>query len=151
MDYITSKTHSITLNRDNRVLQITEAGYLNMIIPTRTDTGTTLTLIETTDSFNMRRSLTLHYNNNPICFEKPIKNTNVKLDISKYANLPYVFEKEQFDMKTIAIVNHRFAEFALDDYMGNEPGPIKWWNLDTKDSTIKTPKENQWFTINIID
>ena len=150
MEYITSKTHSITLNRGNRVLQITEDGYLNMIVPTRTNLGTTLTLIETTDSFNMRRSLTLHYNNNPMCFEKPEQNTNVKLDLSKYANLPYVYEKEQFSMKTIAIVNHRFAEFALDDYMGNEPGPIKWWNLDTKDSTIKTPKENQWFTINIV-
>ena len=137
MDYITSKTHFITLNRGNRVLQITEDGYLNMIVPTRTVPGTTLTLIETTDSFNMRRSLTLHYNNNPICFEKSIKNTNVKLDISKYANLPYVFEKEQFDMKTIAIVNHRFAEFALDDYMGNEPGPIKWWSLDTVDNSKK--------------
>tara|TARA_B100001175_G_C19100546_1_gene444900 strand:- start:38 stop:520 length:483 start_codon:yes stop_codon:yes gene_type:complete len=147
-----TKRHKITLHNDNRVLQITDEGLLQMVV----DNGHNATQIELQESINpdcMRRSLSLYYNNTKITFNTPHKNEDVQIYISSndcsndysYCS-PYIIEKK---INNIAILNNSFASFALDDYNRNEnlPGPIKWWHLNTTINGLKTPKPNQLFTI----
>jgi hypothetical protein len=140
-----SKEYNISLHRDTRVLVISEDGMMRMETSDGKN-GTKFKMIEYVDSLNMRRSLTLNYKDKPVLFELAKNDTDVRIANSN-GTQPYIVEKESFKMDCIAIVNHRFASFALDDYMGNEPGPIKWWELYTDKNDNKNPRPNQWFTI----
>ena len=101
----------------------------------------------------MRRSLSLSYNNIPISFNYPIKNTDVKIISTENTNeesiKPYIIEKNYDNKIHFAILDNTFASFALDDYnrTNSSNGSIKWWDLDSINNNKKTPKPNQLFTV----
>ena len=83
----TTTEYQVTLNRGDRVLEITDLGYLRMITPTGVNNGTTLTLRRYVDVVNMRSSQTLYFNNKPIHFEPPVYGENVQVDTSDFSKL----------------------------------------------------------------
>ena len=152
-----TKRHKITLHSNNRVLQITNEGLLQMVV----DEGNNGTQIELQEYINpdcMRRSLSLYYNNTKITFNTPHKNENVQIYTSNDCSndysycSPYIIEKKINKINKIAIQNNSFASYALDDYNRNEnlPGPIKWWDLDTTNNGLKTPKPNQLWLVKFL-
>ena len=145
-----TKRYKITLHSDNRVLQITDEGLLQMVV----DNGHNGSQIELQEHINpdcMRRSLSLYYNDTKITFNKSCKNEAVQINISNDSSTysPYIIEKKINNLNNIAILNNSFASYALDDFNRNHeiPGPIKWWDLNTTTNGLKTPKPNQLFTI----
>ena len=152
--YSYTKRYKITLHSDNRVLQITDEGLLQMVV----DNGYNGSQIELQEHINpdcMRRSLSLYYNDTKITFNKSYKNENVQINISNDSSTysPYIIEKKINNLNNIAILNNSFALFALDDYNRTEkiPGPIKWWVLDTTNKGKKIPKSNQLFIVKYHD
>lgn len=148
----TIKQHNIILYYNNRVLQITEQGYLQMVTDEQHN-ATPLQLKEYINHDCMRRSLSLSYNNIPIAFNYPIKNTDVKIISTENTNeesiKPYIIEKNYDNKIHFAILDNTFASFALDDYnrTNSSNGSIKWWDLDSINNNKKTPKPNQLFTV----
>lgn len=149
-----TKLYKITLHSDNRVLQITDKGYLQMVVDNGHN-GSQIELQEYINSDCMRRSLSLYYNYTKITFNKSCKNEAVQINISNDSSTfsPYIIEKKINKLNNIAILNNSFASFALDDYNRTKkiPGPIKWWDLDTTNNGKKIPKPNQLFIVKYHD
>ena len=149
-----TKRHKITLHSDNRVLEITNQGLLQMIVDNGHN-GTQIELQEYINSSCMRRSLSLYYNDTKIIFNKPSKNEDVQINFSNNSSTysPYIIEKKIDSLNKIVILGNSFASYALDDFNRNyeKPGPIKWWDLDTTNNGKKKPKPNQLFTIKYHD
>jgi hypothetical protein len=142
-----TKKYNIILYNNNRVLQITPEGYLQMVLDE--SKATQMELQEYVNCNCMRRSLSLYYNNNPIHFKYPKKNENVKIDLSDTSCKPYILEKKDNHITHFAILNNSFALWGLDDYnrLDNIDGPIKWYELNTTNNGLKTPKPNQLFSV----
>lgn len=137
----------ITLHRDSRVMEIGENGNLRMEKSNGTN-GTKLEMRIEIEEYDMRQNIGLYFNGKKMSFQQPKKEDDVR--IIEDGIQPYIIEKEQFSQNIIALTNDRFGEFALDDYQGNKPGPIKWWNMWKDNKTGQhSIKPNQWFSVSL--
>ena len=141
MDDTFTETFPIKLVRGERVLVIDDDGFLYMEM-NNGENGTILELKEYTSIDDMRRRSSINFNSKILKLNQPQKGINVCIDDNGIT--PYILEKDKFNNNIIGFLNNAFINLTLDDYEGNQPGNIKWWNT-TDIGTQRTLKENQWF------